>query len=159
MQLFIKVYIKLLKYYKTGTLFDENDVLFSWERKQDESFNKVKHALCTSPCLAYFDTKENVSSSVDNSSTALGAVVLQCGKTVAFGSQSLTSREQNYCQLEKVMLAIVYGCYKLHQYVYGRKVLVEIDHKPFETLFLKPLYKVPARLPQMILAVRSYNLQ
>jgi hypothetical protein len=56
------------------------------------------------------------------------------------------------------MLAIVFGCYKMHQYIYDRQVLVETDHKPLETLFKKPLHKVPARLQRMMLAVQGYNL-
>lgn len=136
----------------------KNDILFRWESNQEDSFNKLKIALCRSPCLTYFDTNQDITLSVDSSSTALGAVILQNGKPVAFGSRSLTLTEQNYCQLEKEMLAIVYGCVKMHQYVYGRKVFVETDHKPLETLFKKPLYKVPARLQRMMLAVQGYNL-
>lgn len=135
----------------------KKDAVFTWDSNQEESINLLKKALCDSPCLAYFNTNETIVLSVDSSSTALGAVVLQNDKPIAFGSRSLTSSEQNYCQLEKEMLAIVFGCYKMHQYTYGRKVYVEADHKPLETLFKKPLCKVPARLQGMMLGVQGYN--
>ena len=47
--------------------------------------------------------------------------------------------EQNYCQLEKELLAIVFGMHDFDQYVYGRHVWVESDHKPLEVLLKKPL--------------------
>ena len=43
---------------------------------------------------------------------------------MAFGAQGLTQAERNY-----EMLAIVYGCEKFDQFVYGWKVTVETDHK------------------------------
>ncbi|XP_047037821.1 uncharacterized protein K02A2.6-like isoform X1 [Helicoverpa zea] len=137
----------------------KKDTVFYWDSNQDQSVMSLKKALCSSPCLAYFDTNKDIVLSVDSSSTALGAVILQQDRPIAFGSRALTVTEQNYCQLEKEMLAIVYGCYKMHQYVYGRKVHVESDHKPLETLFKKPLHKVPARLQRMMLSVQGYNLE
>ena len=137
----------------------KKDSVFTWDGNQEKCVEILKKALCSSPCLAFFNTNQDIVLSVDSSSTAMGAVVLQNGRPIAFGSRSLNSTEQNYCQLEKEMLAIVFGCYKMHQYAYGRKVHVETDHKPLETLFKKPLYKVPARLQRMMLAVQGYNLE
>ena len=68
--------------------------------------------------------------SVDTSSYGLGAGLMQEGQPVCYASQSLNSAERNYAQIEKDLLAIVYGYTKFHQYVYGRKVRVETDHKP-----------------------------
>lgn len=136
----------------------KKDTVFTWDSIQETAFSELKSSMSTSPCLAYFDTNNDVVLSVDSSSVAIGVVLIQDGKPIAFGSRALTSCEQNYCQLEKEMLAIVYGCYKMHQYTYGRQVYVESDHKPLETLFNKPLYKVPARLQRMMLAVQGYNL-
>lgn len=132
---------------------------FKWDCNQVQAFNNLKKVLCESHCLAYFNTNKSITLSVDSSSTALGCVVMQDSKPVAYGSRSLTNAERNYCQLEKEMLAVVFGCFKMHQYSYGRKVYVETDHKPLETLFKKPLHKVPARLQRMMLAVQGYNLE
>ena len=62
-------------------------------------------------------------------------------------------------QIEKELLAIVYGCTKFHQYVYGKKVDVQTDHKPLEALFKKPLFQAPQRLQRMMLRLQHYDLQ
>ncbi len=87
--------------------------------------------------LKYFDFNKDVMLSVDASAEGLGAVLLQEGQPVAFGSRSLTECQKRYAQIEKELLAIVYGCEKFHQYVYGKTVQVETDHKPLETVFKK----------------------
>ena len=46
-----------------------------------------------------------------------------------FASKSLTLSEINYAQIEKEMFAILFGCRRFHQYIYGHKVKVETDHK------------------------------
>ncbi len=56
-------------------------------------------------------------------------------------------------------LAIVYGCEKFSQYLYGKTVRVQSDHKPLETVFKKPLQKAPPRLQRMLMKLQPYDLQ
>ena len=63
-------------------------------------------------------------------------MILQSGRPVAYVSKLLTAIEQNYSQIEKGMLAIVYAFKKFHSYVYGRQdITVEIDHLPLVRIF------------------------
>ena len=78
---------------------------------------------------------------------------------MCYASRSLNSAERNYAQIEKELLAIVYGCTKFHQYVYGKKVKVQTDHKPLEALFKKLLFQAPQRLQRMMLRLQCYDLQ
>ena len=71
---------------------------------------------------------------------------MQEGKPIAYASRALTTTETNYAQIEKELLAIVFGVERFHQYTYGRKVVVDSDHKPLETIFGKPLVSAPRRL-------------
>ena len=97
--------------------------------------------------------------SVDASSKGLGTVLLQDQKPVAYASRALTTVQQGYSQIEKELLAIVYGCQKFHQYIYGREVEVETDHRPLESIFKKPLHQAPFRLQKMLLQLQSYDLK
>ncbi|XP_048582090.1 uncharacterized protein K02A2.6-like [Nematostella vectensis] len=54
------------------------------------------------------------------------------------------------------MLAVVYSLQKFDQYVYGREVTVESDHKPLAAIVTKPLRSAPKRLQGMLLKMQRY---
>ena len=62
-----------------------------------------------------------------------------------FASRSLTAAEQNYSQIEKETLSIVFSCEKFHEYiyVYGLRFVVENDRKPLISIFRRALSKSP----------------
>jgi hypothetical protein len=49
---------------------------------------------------------------------------------VAFASRSLTETESRYAQIEKEALALTWACEKFSEYVLGRHIQLETDHKP-----------------------------
>jgi len=55
-------------------------------------------------------------------------------RPVAYASRTLTSAEQNYSQLDKEALALVFGTKRFHNYLYGRTFTLYIDHKPLQSL-------------------------
>ena len=73
----------------------------------------------------------------------MGSVLMQKGQLVAYASRALTDAEKNYAQIEKELLAVVFGMEHFRQFMYGRKVYVESDHKPLEMIFTKALHKAP----------------
>ncbi|KAL5496422.1 hypothetical protein EMCRGX_G012702 [Ephydatia muelleri] len=75
-----------------------------------------------------------------------GAVLLQENKPIAYPSRALTDTEKRYAQIEKQLLAVVYALEKFNQYVYGKTVQVESDHKPLESITKKSLCQVPPSL-------------
>ncbi|XP_011313170.1 uncharacterized protein K02A2.6-like [Fopius arisanus] len=56
-------------------------------------------------------------------------------KPIAFNSRALTKAERNYSQLDREALGIVFAVKTFHQYLYGRKFLLETDHKPLQFIF------------------------
>ena len=82
--------------------------------------------------LAFYDVDARVTLSVDASSKAFGAVLLQNNRLVAYASKSLTKSQENYPQIEKEAAAIRYACNQFHDYIYGKELLIETDHKDLE---------------------------
>ncbi|RXN13855.1 Retrovirus-related Pol poly from transposon [Labeo rohita] len=135
------------------------DSEFLWDKQHDVAFQKMKDIITREPgpVLAFFDTSKDLTLQVDASKYGLGAVLLQEGKPLAYASKSLTDTEINYAQIEKELLAILWGCKRFHQYVYGRHITVESDHKPLEAIIRKPLSAAPPRLQRMILQLQKYS--
>ena len=136
----------------------KNDVLWTWGPKQQESFNMVKRILTSKPVLQYFDVNKETHLQVDASKSGLGAVLLQDGKPVAYASRALTECECNYPQIDKELLAVVFGCEKFHSYLYGRPLHAQTDHKPLVPILKKPLHNVPPRLQRFILRLQRYHI-
>ena len=129
--------------YPLRELGKRND--FEWSSEQTEVMKQIKTSICSN--LATFDTKTKyIQLKTDASKHGLGAELGVGGKIVTFGSRALTPTEQNYSQIEKELYAILYGCKKFHQFVYGRKIITHTDHKPFEVILSKPLCQAPPRL-------------
>ena len=77
----------------------------------------------------------------------------------AFASMSLTAAEQNYSQIEKETLSIVFSCEKFHEYVYGLRFVIENDHKLQISIFQRALSKSPPRIQRFLLRLQCYNFQ
>lgn len=131
-----------------------------WEPQHSNAIDNLKNKLSNAPVLALYSESAPVVVSVDASSVALGAVLLQEGRPVEFASLTLTETQSRYAHIEKEMLAIVFGVERFRQYIYGRSdVTVHSDHKPLEALFKKPLVSVPARLQRMMMRVQGYDFK
>ena len=84
---------------------------------------------------------------------------MQEGRPVASVSRSLSKSEKNYVAIELECLAIVFACQKFHQYIFGKKVRIETDHKPLEIIVRKPILSAPRRLQRMLLLLQRYSLE
>ena len=82
----------------------------------------------------------------------------QDGQPIAYASRSLTQAEENYSQIEKELLAVVFGCERFNHYVYGRPVDVDSDHKPLVPITKKQLVKSPPRLQRLLLRLQQYDI-
>ena len=140
------------------TLLEKN-VEWHWHTEQANSFLSLKKLITTAPVLKYFNPSKPTKLSVDASSKGLGAVLLQDNHPIAYASRALTMCQQNYAQIEKEMLAVVFGCTRFHEYIFGMpSVEVETDHKPLEAILKKPLHQAPLRLQKMIMSIQKYQI-
>jgi hypothetical protein len=136
----------------------KSDAVWDWQHEHDSALNKLKHLLTSGPVLQFYDVHKPVTIQTDASQFGLGSSLIQGGRPVAYASRALTNAEQNYAQIEKEMLAICFSCEKFHQYIYGKQVLIESDHRPLETILKKPIAKAPPRLQRMMLRLQRYDL-
>ena len=140
--------------------FTERDAEWCWLPAHADALARVKEIIVTAPVLAYYDVSKPVIIQCDASQTGPGAALLQEGCPVAYSSHVMTPTEQNYAQIEKELLAIVFTCEKFDQYIFGRSdVVVQSDHKPLETIFKKPIHSSPKRLQRMRLRLQNYDIQ
>ena len=117
--------------------------------------NKVQKALLRP--LRYYDQSKPVTLQCDASLKGLGACIIQDRQPIASVSKSLTDTETCYANIERELLAIIYGCEKFHTYLY-RTFIMEMDHKPLEMISLKNLTAASACLQRMLLHLQQYNL-
>ena len=132
----------------------KSDAIFEWEEPQEKAFQEIKEVLSKHPVLAYFDVTKPITISCDASQSGLGAVILQDSKPIAYASRALTDTETRYA---KEFLAVVFAFSRFHQYVYGKDVIVESNHKPLEAITRKQLSAVPLQLQGMLLQLQRYS--
>ena len=71
---------------------------------------------------------------------------MQDGNPVAYASRALTVTQEQYAQIEKELLAVVFACNKFHDYAVWSKSNCRDGPLPPETLFKRPLSTVLQRL-------------
>ena len=136
----------------------KEDAEWSWHPEHFEAIEKLKTVLTSSPVLQYYDVNKEVTIQADASQKGLGTCLIQENKPVAYASRSLTSAEQNYVQLEKELLAICFACQQFSQFIRGKQVNVQSDHKPLEIILKKPIAKASPRVQRMMLKLQRYNI-
>ena len=138
----------------------KNENSFAWDKNTNMCFQKIKSQLQKALLrpLRYYDQSKPVTLQCDVSLKGLGVCIIQDGQPIAFASKSLMDTETHYANIERELLAIIYGFEKFHTYLYGRTFIVETDHKPLEMISLKDLTVSPACLQRMLLHLQQYDL-
>ena len=99
-----------------------------------EGITRQKSTVTNTPVL-HPKHRISVDASSSASSSGMGAILLQEQHPIAYASKSLTTSQKNYAQIKKEVLAIVFGCNKFHDYIYGLpNIVVETNHKPLESI-------------------------
>lgn len=120
-----------------------------------EAFAKCKDLLTNAPILIYPDFEKTFHLTTDASGTAIGAVLSQNSKPIAFYSRSLNTAERNYSTIERELLAIVESTKHFRPYLYGRYFIIETDHKPLVWLF--SIKDPNSRLTKWRLKLEEFN--
>ena len=116
------------------------DVQWKWTPECQAAFTEARQALVSAKVLTHYDVNKPLTLAADASPYGVGAVLSHTmdngeERPVVFASRTLTKTEQNYSQLEKEALALIFAVRKFHSYIYGRRFTLVTDHKPLVTIF------------------------
>ena len=115
--------------------------------------------------LALYDTNKKTKITSDASSYGLGGVVLQqqdddTWKPVAYFSRALTTTEMHFSQIEKQCLAFTWLCERASDYILGKPIVGETDHKPLLPMLMTHcLDQLPPRIQRIRMRLMRFNIQ
>jgi hypothetical protein len=146
----------------------KKDSVWNWNKKCENSFHIIKKLLISADVLSHYNQDKPLIVTCDASACGVGAVLAQptggpdgrVERPICFASRALTHAEQQYSQIQREALAIIFAVKKFHQYLYGRKFLLRTDHKPLVTIF-GPKTGVPSmaanRLQRWAIILSAYT--
>ena len=124
-------------------LFDltRKDVTFQWSTSADESFIRLKEALCAAPVVSFPRFGEGAGKFVldcDASGEGIGGVLLQEQdgeqRVISFSSHRLSRAQKNYSTTKKELLACVTFVQEFAHYLKGKPFLLRTDHSSLQWL-------------------------
>lgn len=86
--------------------------------------------------------------------------MMQDKKSVAYTSRSLSDTEIRYEPIVKEFLSVVHACSKFRHFIYGKKIVAWIDHKPLVSIMIKDVSDIPSnRLQKMRIKLFEYDIE
>lgn len=153
---FINNYATLVKPMKA---LEKKGVPFIWNEACQDAFDTVRYVLKNPPILQYPDFEKEFILTTDASKLGCGAVLQQEHEgtllPVAYASRGFTKGESNKSTIEQELTAIHWAVTHFRAYLYGRKFLIQTDHKPL--VYLYSLKDPSSKLTRMRLDLEEFN--
>lgn len=133
-----------------------------WSPVLQKAFDELKTALISKPVLSPPDLEKDYILQTDASNHAIAAILSQWNDdlghecVISYASRKLLPREENYSTIQKELLAIVWGTQVFENWIYGRKVFVQSDHRPLA--WLNSLSNHNSRLMRWSLFLQRFDL-
>lgn len=135
------------------------DAAWDWTQARQQAFSAIKQAVCAAGVLAIPNPSEQFCVATDASDYAIGAVLSQGDRPVAFESRKLSPAERKYKTHEKELLAVVHALKTWRIYLDGRRSRLITDHASLQFLDTqKSLTPRQARWKEM-LASYDFDIQ
>ncbi|XP_052126586.1 uncharacterized protein K02A2.6-like [Frankliniella occidentalis] len=132
-----------------------------WDASAQSSYDECKKLFLTSGVLVNYNPELPIVVLSDASPDGLGAILChKVGNTerpVAFASCALTPCQQNYAQIDREALGIMFAINKFHKFIWGRQFILVTDNAPLRHI-LSPDKSIPVLSAQR-LQHWSYILQ
>ncbi|XP_071702891.1 uncharacterized protein [Rutidosis leptorrhynchoides] len=107
---------------------------FEWSPKHDETFALLKKKISEAPVLALPNLQQPFELEIDASGYAMGAVLLQDRRPVAYHSEMFQGAQRNYPTYDKELLALHQAVKHWRCYLLEKKTVVHTDHQPLQYL-------------------------
>ena len=123
-------------------------VAWAWSKQEDDAFTKLKFMLSADAVLAHFDASVPIGIACDAPNVGIGATLFhrypdENETLMAIVTKTLSKSQRNYSQIQKEALAIVFALEKFYQFLFGRKFILVMDHKPLIAI-LGPHKEIPS---------------
>lgn len=136
-----------------------NSTPFKWTKEAEQALINIKQQLSRDALLHFPDFHKEFVLTVDCSNIAIGAVLSQQGKPVAYASRRLNTAEMNYSATDREFLAVFWSVKYFKTYLLGRKFTIYSDHKPLlQMIKSKPINTRHARY-HMFLEEFDFNIE
>jgi len=111
----------------------------TWLPEHTAALETIKHGLMSKPVLVAPDPTKMFIIQTDATQHSVAAILSQCDDAghehvICYASRKLLPREQRYSSMERECCGIIFAVLKWEQWLYGRKILVQTDHKPLQWL-------------------------
>ncbi|XP_038973019.1 uncharacterized protein LOC120105044 [Phoenix dactylifera] len=107
---------------------------FEWTSKHEDTFLLLKRKISEAPVLALPNLQRPFELEADASGYAMGAVLLQEGRPVAYHSEMFQGAQKNYPTYDKELLALHQAVKHWRVYLLGKETVVHTDHRPLQYL-------------------------
>ncbi|KAL3122074.1 hypothetical protein niasHT_009367 [Heterodera trifolii] len=143
----------------------KKEAKWEWGAEQQKSFKKAKEIMLSHLLLTHFDPKMPIVVAADASKDGIGATIShvfpdKSERVIEHASCTFNAAQQNYSQIEKEALGLVFAVQKFHRVLYGRKFTLLTDHKPLLAIFGSkkgiPIYAA-SRLQRWALILLNYE--
>ena len=98
-------------------------------------FENIEKELCANPLVQPYSLTKEATLTTDASEEAIGGVLSKEGHLEIYVPRKLSQAEQNYSNIKREALAIVFVFTILKQFLLGRRFTPQTDHKFLEYLF------------------------
>src|SRR4051794_25451824 len=133
------------------------DQEYIWTEDYDQAMKFLQDKMSNAPILIPADPTKPFEVTADASDFAVGTVLSQDGKPVAFESRQMSPAEKNYAVHEKELLAIVHALKVWRHYLEGQEFAVVTDHQSL--WYLQTQDKLNRRQARWVELLQAYHFK
>lgn len=147
----VRAFVGLINYYGrflrnlSDTLYPINNLLkkdtpFEWSKLCQDAFDSVRNEMQSDSFLVHFNPRLPLVLATDASPYGVGAVLSHVypdgqERPIQYASQTLSTVQQKYSQVDREAYAIIFGVRKFYQYVYATQFTLVTDNKAIAQIF------------------------